>query len=73
MESGVINVPDVSEFFTDLKQVHAGRHRQYTENEKQIIIHAYENGYNLADVAYKMRTSPDTMRKFYRAYKRGTK
>jgi transposase-like protein len=71
MESGVINVPDVSEFFKTMNPVHSGRHREYTENEKRIIIMAYEKGYNISETAEKLRTSPDTMRKFYRTYKRG--
>jgi transposase-like protein len=70
MESGGINV-NLDEFFKDVKQTKVGRHREYTEKEKDIIVHAYENGYVLIDVADKLDTTVDTMRKFYRAYKRG--
>jgi transposase-like protein len=68
MEAGGITV---SEFFEGITQNPVGRHRQYTKREKEIIIHAYENGYNLSEVAEKLKTSQDTMRKFWRAYKRG--
>lgn len=70
METGGINV-NLDEFFKDVKQTKVGRHREYTEKEKAIIVHAYENGYVLIDVADKLNTTVDTMRKFYRAYKRG--
>lgn len=70
METGGINV-NLDEFFKDVKQTKVGRHREYTEKEKAIIVHAYENGYVLIDVADKLDTTVDTMRKFYRAYKRG--
>ena len=70
MESGGITV-EIQEFFGDVKQTKVGRHREYTEKEKAIIIHAYENGYVLIDVADKLGTTVDTMRKFYRTYKRG--
>jgi len=67
MESGGITV---TEFFDDLKPTTYGRHRQYTEREKEIIVYAYENGYILTDVAEKLKTTTVTMRAFYRAYKR---
>lgn len=70
METGGINV-NLDEFFKDVKQTKVGRHREYTEKEKAIIVHAYENGYVLIDVADKLDTTVDTMRKFWRAYKRG--
>ncbi len=69
METGGISV-EVDEFFSDLKPTKYGRHRTYTEKEKQIIIRAYENGYILTDVASKLGTTVTTMRLFYRNYKR---
>ena len=72
MESGNITIPaDVAEFFCDIPQTNVGKHRIFTDTEKQIIKMAYENGYRLTDVAQKLKTSLDTMRKIYKEMCRG--
>lgn len=72
MESGNITIPeDIAEFFSDIPKTNVGKHRVFTDAEKQIIKMAYENGYKLMDVAEKLKTSLDTMRKVYRSMNRG--
>ena len=41
-----------------MKKPTTGRHRKYTDKEKEIIIYAYENGYSLAEVAQKLQSVP---------------
>lgn len=67
-----VSSTDIEEFFSGISAVSVTK-KELTDKEKQIIIHAYENGYNKDAVAKKLKVNPKKMKSYYEEYKAGKK
>jgi DNA-directed RNA polymerase specialized sigma subunit len=67
MEKGLIQIndADIQDFFKDIKQMGTNPFKKITERDRQIIIMAYEKGYNKEQVSQKLGVGTRTMRKIY--------
>lgn len=72
METGkgiTVRQEDIDSFFDDVRKSYVKKEKELTEREKQIIIHAYENGYNKEQTAKKLGVDTKKMKSFYEEYK----
>jgi len=66
----VVDQEKIKDFFKDMVPNNQYR-RTYSDIEKQIIITAFEEGYNKDDVARKLHTDVRIMKRWYAEYKKG--
>ena len=65
-ETVIIEPKELDEFFADIQ--HTKPHRIYTPREQAIIIEGYKRGVNKDDLAAKLGTSRNTLRRWYQSW-----